>query len=136
MNNEISIDNINNEVVFTPNNSPNIKRTLPVMQRQYNQTYYIKNVKGKTIKCDICNKSLSLLAISRHNKSKAHTLNIFIKQQQTKEDLKANELNEKEQKVLSILLSNKSLGLKYLNHKNNYHKIIKDKTDGEYLEDL
>jgi hypothetical protein len=85
-------DNISNyEINQTPNNSPSSRKgrprkhnfLTPEIQHKYNQTYYMKNVKGKTVNCEICNKSLSLLAVARHNKSNHHRLNIFLKQELT-----------------------------------------------------
>ncbi len=109
----------NDEINQTPNNSPISKKgrprkynqILPEIQHKYNQTYYMKNVKGKSVNCDICNKSLSLLAVSRHNKSKHHRLNIFLKQELTKDDLQKNALNEEEKEILVSRLINQSIAV-------------------------
>lgn len=48
----------------------------------YNQTFYNKNVKNKFVKCDICNKDFTPLSINRHNQTKNHKLNCFLKQEE------------------------------------------------------
>jgi|694.fasta_scaffold139094_3 hypothetical protein len=77
------------DITETPQNSPKEKqekkrgrpkkydeKTREIV-RNYNQKYYLKNVKNKLIHCSICNKDITPLSLTRHNQSKAHFYNSF-----------------------------------------------------------